>query len=91
MKRCLLLPVLFVLLGTVGCTDVRIKRQASLLNVETKTAAVELENAKTDAEKVKVAKQFFKVAVPQTQVLEDYMFGREPSGPAPVAPTNSTP
>jgi hypothetical protein len=63
-----------------GCPkDERIKRQSSLLNTKTQVTAKEYEEAPTPEKKVEIATEFFKTAPKMTQVLDDYMFGREPA------------
>lgn len=69
-----------------GCMDDRIRRQVSLLNVKTKTAASEYDTAKTPEEKDVVAKAYFKDAPAMTQVIDDYAYRRKPQVTAP-APT----
>jgi hypothetical protein len=62
-----------------GCsTDDRVKRAASLLNVKTQTADKEFTAAQTDADKVKIATEFFRTASEFTQVIEDYLFKNKP-------------
>lgn len=75
--------VLLLSLFLCGCpADSRVKRQASLLNVKTATAAAEFKAAPTDADKVKVADEYFRSAPLMTQVVEDWFFNRKPQGPA---------
>ena len=78
-----------------GCeADARIKRQTSLVNTKTQVAASEYQQADTPVKKLVVADEYFRTAPKMTQVLEDYMFGREPapdtSAPAPDATTTTT-
>jgi hypothetical protein len=76
--RYLLITVLLVSFS--GCeTDARIKRQASLLNVKTQVTAEEYRKADTPAKKLEIADEFFRTAPKMTQVLDDYMSGREPA------------
>jgi hypothetical protein len=80
--RFFALITLLVLL--TGCPkDERIKRQSSLLNVKTQVTAKEFNDAPTPEKKVEVAKEYFDTAPKMTQVLDDYMAGREPA-PAPT-------
>lgn len=67
-----------ILMISVGCVDPRIKREISLINVMTSTAAEEFKEAPDDAAKVKVADDFFQVAPKHTKVVDDYIFGRKP-------------
>lgn len=57
------------------------KREVSLVNVMTSTAAEEFKKAPTDAAKVKVAQDYFDVAPKHTQVIDDCVFGRKPAVP----------
>lgn len=70
-----------LVLSLAGCLDSRIKRASSLVNVKTQVEAKEFNEAKTDAEKLQIAKRHFETLPPYTQVLDDYMHGRD------VAPT----
>ena len=100
MRKAKLILVAAVLVLAAGCVDARIKRQASMLNVKTGVATSEFANAKTDADKIKVANNYFlkgpngePSAQDMTQVLEDYAFGRQPvvvppPAPAPAPATN---
>lgn len=80
-KLRLILFLLFPLL--VGCVDARIRRAASLTNTKTQVEAKEFEAAKTDAEKLAIAKKHFDTLPKFTQVLDDYVNGRKPVSPAP--------
>lgn len=76
--------VLILVVLLAGCEkDARIKRQSSLLNVKTQVTAKEFNEAPTPEKKVEIAKEFFDTAPKMTQVLDDYMAGREPA-PAPT-------
>jgi len=82
------LAIVTVLVLLTGCPkDDRIKRQASLLNVKTQVTAKEYKEAPTPEKKVEIATEFFNTAPKMTQVLDDYMFGREPA-PAPTPTPN---
>lgn len=84
--RYLLLAILMV--SFTGCQiDGRTKRQASLLNTKVQVTADEYKKAETPAKKVEIADEFFRTAPKMTQVLEDYMFGREPAPDTTVPPT----
>jgi len=72
--------VVVMVAGVSGCIDPRIKREVSLINVMTVTAAEEFNAATTPEAKVQAAKEFLDVAPKHTQVLEDYVFGRKPAG-----------
>lgn len=88
--RKFMVVILFALVTCVGCSkDARIKRQVSLLNVKTQVAAAEYKEAKTPEAKDKVATEYFNTAPKMTQVVEDYMFGREPQEPKPTPPTTA--
>ncbi len=86
MRHCLLLLPLLLILA--GCVDERMKRQASLLNVKTDTAAEEFKAAPTSDAKVEVAKAYFENAPAMTQVISDYLCGVKP---APVQTTGGLP
>lgn len=76
--------ILTLLVLMTGCPkDARIKRQTSLVNVKTQVTAKEFKEAPTPEKKVEIATEFFDTAPKMTQVLDDYMSGREPA-PAPT-------
>ena len=80
MKKVRILLVVVGVLVLTGCPkDDRIRRLASLHNVKTHTAAKELKAATTDQQKVEIAEEYFRKAPEETQLIEDYMFGREPT------------
>ena len=81
MKRILL--AVSLLLFVTGCFDERIKREASLLNTATIVAAKEFSAATDDKKKIEIARNYFQDAPAMTQVLEDYLYARQPA-PAPV-------
>ncbi len=84
MRQNILLLCLFLCLILTGCTkDARAKRATSLLNVKTQVAKAEFEQAKTDVEKVAVAKQWFDTAPRYTQAVDDYMQGKQPTNDIP--------
>ena len=86
MRHFLLVSVL--LICCAGCEqDARIKRQASLLNTKTQVVADEYQKADTPAKKQEIADEYFRTTPKMTQVLEDYMFGREPKPDTTVPPT----
>lgn len=76
------------LMSLTSCTDARAKRAGSLLKIKTQVAKTEFEQAKTDADKVKVAKEWFDTAPRLTDTLDDYLQGRKPvedvPAPSPV-------
>lgn len=76
LKMLLPLVLLFLL---PACVDGRIKEASSLVNTKTVVTAKEYKAAKTPEEKVKIADEYFDTAPRLTQVLEDYMYGREPA------------
>jgi hypothetical protein len=79
MKKYIVIAVL-TLTFCSGCTsDDRVKRAASLLNVKTQTANKEFTAAQTEADKVKIAAEYFRNAPEFTQVIEDYLFKKKPS------------
>lgn len=85
-----------VLVCCTSCEqDSRIKRQAALVNTKTQVTADEFNKADTPEKKVSIATEFFRTAPRMTQVLDDYMCGREPapdtSAPAPAAAATTTP
>lgn len=71
------------LVFTAGCVDSRMKRQASYVNTVTVVAEKEFKAAATDKEKAGVAAKYFERMPKHTQLLEDYLHGREPSTPSP--------
>jgi hypothetical protein len=75
----------FLLLGLAGCVDGRIKQAASLSNVKAQVTAKEYKAAKTPEEKLKIAEEYFNTAPRLTQVVEDYLYGRN----VPAAPVKS--
>jgi hypothetical protein len=79
---CLVLLPLACTVGGCG-KDARIKRQASYVNTVTQVTAREFNAADTLEEKWRIADTFFKRMPKHTQNLEDYLHGREPSGPSP--------
>ena len=82
MKRMLLVLPLLLLLP--ACTkDARAKRAASLANVKMQTEAAEYKAAESWEVKKKIADHHFKTMPKFTQVVDDYMHGREPQGPTP--------
>jgi len=84
MKRTLwLAPLLLLVLA--GCSkDARIKRAASMLNVKTQTEAQEYEAAESAERKLEIADHHFKTVPKFTQIIDDYLHGREPKGPLPA-------
>ena len=87
MRKILLLLAVVTL---TGCTDSRVKRQASYVNTVTKVAKREFEAAPTNDKKAGVAEKFFKRIPKHTQLLDDYMHGRKPSTPSPKALKQAT-
>lgn len=79
-----LMSLAVMLTCLTGCMDDRIRRQVSLLNAKTKTAASEYEEADTPEKKDTVAKGYFKTAPQMTQVLDDYAYRRKPQVTAPA-------
>jgi PBP1b-binding outer membrane lipoprotein LpoB len=79
MKKLALVALLALIL--TGCIDDRIKRQSSLLNVKTQVAAKEYKAADTPDKKVAVADEYFRTAPAMTQIMDDYMQGKDPQKP----------
>jgi len=82
--------VVLLALALAGCSiDDRVKRQGSLLNIKTSVAAKEYKAADTPEKKVVVADEYFRSAPAMTQVLDDYLQGKDPQKPQvdPVSPT----
>jgi hypothetical protein len=91
-RLCVSLAVLSLCLLLTGCpADARIKRQSSLLDVKTKVAAEEFKAAATPEAKIKVAETWFETAPKMTQVLDDYLHGRKPTGPKPGTTVPTSP
>lgn len=80
--------VALLALVMTGCIDDRIKRQGSLLNVKTQVAAKEYKAADTPDNKNAVADEYFRTAPAMTQVMDDYLQGKDPQKPQvdPVKP-----
>jgi hypothetical protein len=84
MKRTCLVFALLLSAALCGCDkDDRIRRQASYVNTVTQVTANEFRNASTIEKKVIIADAYFRRMPKHTQNLEDYMLGKEPSGPSP--------
>lgn len=79
MRRLAFVVFVVLVVCLSGCTDDRVKRGASVFNAKTKVAKKEFMAAVTDADKVKVAEEYFRNADEFTQGFEDYLFGRKPA------------
>ena len=78
-KFGILAAALFLVVALTGCPkDARIKRAASMSNVKTRVATKEFNEAATKDEKIKIAEEYFRNAWKFTQVIDDYLHGREP-------------
>jgi len=82
-KLSWLVPVALVLVFSGCAKDARIKRAASLSNTKMKVEAAEYWAATTPEKKLEIADHHFRTMPKFTQVVDDYMHGREPSGPTP--------
>lgn len=89
MKTLRYIAPLMLLVLTTGCIDDRMKRLSSLNDVKTQTAREEFEAAKTDAEKVQIAREYFRNAPEIARTINDYMHGRKPAD-LPVTPAAET-
>lgn len=75
--RCL--PALLLVVLLTGCrSDDRIRRLTSINEAKTETAKKEFTAAPNDAEKVKVADEYFRNADEIARTLNDYAQGRKP-------------
>ena len=88
MKKMLLAIGLIVVLS--GCIDDRVKRAGNLLDVKTSVAADEFNAAANDADKVKVAKEYFSNAPQMAKTLNQYLHGVNPDETQPVVPPTVT-
>ena len=82
---------LCLVFAATGCTDDRIKRQASLLDAKTKVAKKEYNAATTPETKCKVADEYFRNADQMTDVIAAYMYGRKPTDTPVSADVTPTP
>lgn len=84
-----LFAALFLVVLLTGCTDARIKRQISLMDVKTHVTAEEFSKAPTDQEKLQIAEKYFN-GVPEkrvpgmkhmTTVVNSYFNSKDPEDP----------
>lgn len=71
--------LILVTLTLSGCMDDRIRRQTSLLDIKTKTAAHDFSVAITPEARIEIAQDYFKDAPAMTEVLVDYAFSQQPA------------
>jgi hypothetical protein len=87
MRKAFAVLTLVVFLS--GCTDARIRRQISLMDVKTQDTVESFNKAPTDAEKVQIADKYLngtpEKGVPgmkhMTQVVRSYFFSESPKDP----------
>jgi hypothetical protein len=87
MRKIFAALALVVLLS--GCTDTRVKRQISLMDVKTNVTAEEFNKAPTDQEKIRIADKYFNGApeksVPgmkhMTSAVNSYFNHKNPEDP----------
>lgn len=78
MKRLLLVGSLFAVLACAGCADRRAREASNLNLVKAKVALKEFNAAPTPEAKNKIAKEYFDGGIRLLQVVDDYLWGREP-------------